>query len=150
MARAHSFIWVRVLQARPNTKSVNDLSTAPAVAIPVSAATDAQRDLPSVGVGIRRCRIRTICACFGWRTEGEDRGDLDDTLGAAPGRRELELSEEPRKLLFDFYAWSANDLDGRLAEKPEDTVRLNRVLRRWFARVVLRTGPGSESRPHRR
>jgi hypothetical protein len=54
----------------------------------------------------------------------------------------LELSEEPRKLLFDFYAWSANDLAGRLVEKPKDTERLNRVLRRWFARVVLRPTPG--------
>jgi DNA invertase Pin-like site-specific DNA recombinase len=53
----------------------------------------------------------------------------------------LELSEEPRKLLFDFYAWSANDLAGRLVDRPEDTERLNRVLRRWFSRVVLRPTP---------
>jgi DNA invertase Pin-like site-specific DNA recombinase len=52
-----------------------------------------------------------------------------------------ELSEEPVKLLFDFYAWSANDLARRLADKPEDTVRLNRVLRRWYARVMLRWTP---------
>jgi DNA invertase Pin-like site-specific DNA recombinase len=50
----------------------------------------------------------------------------------------LELSEEPTKLLFDFYAWSANDLAGRLVARPQDTERLNRVLRRWFSRVVLR------------
>jgi DNA invertase Pin-like site-specific DNA recombinase len=58
--------------------------------------------------------------------------------GPRPKRQSLELSEEPRKLLFDFYAWSANDLDGRLTDRPQDTARLNRVLRRWFARIVLR------------
>ena len=58
-----------------------------------------------------------------------------------PLRHSLELSEEPRKLLFDFYAWSANDLGGRLTERPQDTARLNRVLRRWFARIVLRATP---------
>jgi hypothetical protein len=66
---------------------------------------------------------------------------LRASIAIAPGpqRPTLELSEEPRKLLFDFYAWSANDLDGRTAERPQDTARLNRVLRRWFARVVLRS-----------
>ncbi len=68
--------------------------------------------------------------------------------GPGPHRLTLELSEEPRKLLFDFYAWSANDLDGRAAKKPQDTARLNRVLRRWFARIVLRpTTRGIEIAP---
>ncbi len=60
-----------------------------------------------------------------------------------PTRRglSLDLSEEPMKLLFDFYAWSANDLAGRLVARPEDTDRLNRVLRRWFSRMVLRPTP---------
>jgi hypothetical protein len=53
----------------------------------------------------------------------------------------LELSEDPRELLFEFYAWSANDLDGRLSDRPQDTARLNRVLRRWFARILLRPTP---------
>ncbi len=52
-----------------------------------------------------------------------------------------ELNEDPVKLLFDFYAWSANDLAGHLDDKPEDTTRLNRVLRRWCSRVMLRNTP---------
>jgi hypothetical protein len=58
------------------------------------------------------------------------------------------LSEDPLTLLMEFYTWSGRDLAGRLYGKPDDTSRLNRVLRRWFARVMLRsTDRGIEIAP---
>ncbi|HEX4188219.1 MAG TPA: recombinase zinc beta ribbon domain-containing protein [Solirubrobacteraceae bacterium] len=47
--------------------------------------------------------------------------------GPLRSRRDLQLNEEPSKLLFDFYDSSANNLAGRLGQNSEDTRRLNRV-----------------------
>jgi hypothetical protein len=68
---------------------------------------------------------------------------LRASVASGPVRHSLNLAmtQDPRELLFDFYAWSANDLAGYLISKPEDTVRLNRVLRRWFQRILLRLTP---------
>ncbi len=58
------------------------------------------------------------------------------------------LTEDPLTLLQDFYAWSGRDLAGKLHDKPEQTQRLNRVLRRWFSRIMLRsTNRGYEIAP---
>jgi DNA invertase Pin-like site-specific DNA recombinase len=50
------------------------------------------------------------------------------------------LSEDPLTALLDFYDWSGKDLAGTL-RSGDETERLNRMLRRWFDRVVLGTTP---------
>jgi DNA invertase Pin-like site-specific DNA recombinase len=59
---------------------------------------------------------------------------------AKPTRHQTEnraFTEDPLTLLQDFYSWSARDLAAELYDQPEQTLRLNRVLRRWFSRVML-------------
>jgi DNA invertase Pin-like site-specific DNA recombinase len=55
--------------------------------------------------------------------------------------RSTAVSEDPFTLLLDFYSWAGRDLAGELRGEPAATERLNRVLRRWFSRVMLRATP---------
>jgi DNA invertase Pin-like site-specific DNA recombinase len=53
--------------------------------------------------------------------------------------RDRSLTQDPLSLLLDFYAWSSKNLAGELIGRQGETLRLTRVLQRWFARVMLRT-----------
>ena len=73
---------------------------------------------------------------------------LTHTRPARHATEDRKLTEDPLTLLQDFYAWCGRDLAGTLKGRSEQTERLNRVLRRWFSRVMLRnTARGYEIAP---